>query len=145
MSSIVSGLGEKLYENEILPYLNDYMGLAFEEICKQYFFELMKKDKIPFFIGKVGRWWGNDPINKCEAEIDIMSYKNRDAIFAECKWTNEKVNLKILNHLIEKSKIFNYKNNYYYLFAKTGFKKSVIEFAKSNENIKLFSFENMNL
>lgn len=56
MSSIVSGLGEKLYDNEIFPYLNDYMGLAFEEICKQYFFELMKKDKLPFFIGKVGRW-----------------------------------------------------------------------------------------
>ena len=143
MSSIVSGLGEKLYDNEIFPYLNDYMGLAFEEICKQYFFELMKKDKLPFFIGKVGRWWGNDPINKCEAEIDIMAYKNKDAIFAECKWTNEKVNLKILNHLIEKSKIFNYKNNYYYLFAKTGFKKSVTEYAKNNENVRLFSFEDM--
>ncbi len=86
----------------------------------------------------------NDPINKCEAEIDIMAYKNKDAIFTECKWTNEKVNLKILNHLIEKSKIFNYKNNYYYLFAKSGFKKSIIEFAQNNQNVRLFSFEDMN-
>ena len=88
--------------------------------------------------------WGNDPINKCEAKIDIMPYKNRDAIFAECKWTNEKVNLKILNHLIEKSKIFNYKNNYYYIFAKSGFKKSIVEFVQNNKNVKLFFFEDMN-
>lgn len=144
MSSIVSGLGKKLYENEISLYLSDYMGLAFEEICKQYFFELMKKEKLPFFIGRIGRWWGNDPINKCEAEIDIMAYKNKEAIFSECKWTNEKVSLKILDHLIEKSKMFNYKNNYYYLFSKSGFKKSVIEFAQNNENVRLFSFEEMN-
>lgn len=144
MSSIVSGLGEKLYENEISLYLSDYMGLAFEEICKQYFFELMKKEKLPFFIGRIGRWWGNDPINKCEAEIDIMAYKNKEAIFSECKWTNEKVSLKILDHLIEKSKMFNYKNNYYYLFSKSGFKKPVIEFAQNNENVRLFSFEEMN-
>lgn len=145
MSSIVSGLSERLYDNEVSPYLNDYMGLTFEEICKQYFFVLMKKDKLPFFTGRVGRWRGNDPVNKCEAEIDVMAYrKNKEAIFAECKWTNARVDLKILNHLIEKSKIFNYKDNYYYLFSKSGFKESVIEFAKSNENVKLFSFEEMN-
>ncbi len=145
MSSIVSGLSEELYDNEVFPHLNDYMGLTFEEICKQYFFELMKKDKLPFFTGRAGRWWGNDPVNKCEAEIDVMAYrKNKEAIFAECKWTNARVDLKILNHLIEKSKIFNYKDNYYYLFSKSGFKESVIEFAKSNENVKLFSFEEMN-
>ena len=73
-----------------------------------------------------------------------MAYKNRDAIFAECTWTNEKVNLKILNQLIEKSKIFNYKNNYYYIFAKSGFKKSIVEFVQNNKNVKLFFFEDMN-
>lgn len=143
MSSIVSGLGLQLYENEVLPNLNNYMGLAFEQICKQYFFELMRENKLPFFIGKIGRWWGNDPINKCESEIDIMGFKNKDAIFAECKWTNEKVDLAVLNRLIKKSKIFNYQNNYFYLFSKSGFTNAAIEKSKENENIKIISFEEM--
>lgn len=143
MSSIVSGLGEQLYDNEVLPYINGYMGLTFEEICKQYFFQLMNKNELPFFTGKIGRWWGNDPNNKCEAEIDIMAYKNENVIFAECKWTNEKIDLSILNHLIEKSKIFKYDNNYFYLFSKLGFKKSVIDIAEKNKNIKLISFSEM--
>lgn len=143
MSSIVSGLGEQLYDNEVLPYINSYMGLIFEEICKQYFFQLMNKNDLPFFTGRIGRWLGNDPNNKCEAEIDIMAYKNKNVIFAECKWTNEKIDLSILNHLIEKSKIFKYDNNYFYLFSKLGFKKSVIDFAEKNKNIKLISFSEM--
>lgn len=141
MSSIVSGLGKQLYDNEVAPNLKCYMGLAFEEICKQYLFELMRQNKTPFFIGKIGRWWGNDPINKCETEIDIMAYKKKDAIFAECKWTNEKIDLSVLNRLVEKSKIFRYKDNYFYLFAKSGFTKSVSEAAKENKNIKLITFD----
>jgi hypothetical protein len=120
------------------------MGLIFEQICKQYFFELAKNNKLPFFIGKIGRWWGNDPKNKYEAEIDILAYKcKKDAIFAECKWTNERIDLKILENLIQKSKIFRFEKNYFYLFSKSGFTKAVIDKASEDKNIKLFSFEEM--
>ncbi|MCL2312855.1 MAG: ATP-binding protein [Firmicutes bacterium] len=144
MSNIVSGLGSQLYDSEIEPNLSSYMGLAFEQICKQYFFELMRKNELPFFIGKMGRWWGNDPNQKCEVEIDILTFKNKDAIFAECKWTNEKTDLKILENLILKSNIFKYKNNYFYLFSKSGFTKAVLDRAEENKNIKLFTFEDIN-
>jgi AAA+ ATPase superfamily predicted ATPase len=143
MSSIVTGLGEQLYDSEIAPNLSDYMGLEFEHICKQYFFELMRKDELPFFIGKIGRWWGNDPNLKCETEIDILTFKNKDAVFAECKWKNEKIDLAVLEKLILKSKIFKYKNNYFYLFSKSGFTKAVYDKAEENKKIRLFVFKDI--
>lgn len=143
MSSIVSGFSDELYENEVKPQLNSFMGITFEEICKQYMFELMRKDELPFFIGNMGRWWGNDPNNKCEAEIDIMTQRGKNAIFAECKWRNEKTDIGVIESLIDKSRIFNYKNNYFYLFSKSGFTKTVIDRATENQNIRLIAFEEM--
>jgi len=45
------------------------------------------------------------------------------ALFAECKWTNEKVDLGILETLVKRSELFNYKTKHYYLFSKSGFTK----------------------
>ena len=103
----------------------------------------MKKDKLPFFIGKVGRWWGNDPINKCEAEIDIMAYKNKDAIFAECKWRQELVDQSVLKSLISKSSLFRHYQKYYFLFAKNGFTHSCTDFSKSVQTCRLVTYQQM--
>ncbi|GHV25050.1 ATPase [Clostridia bacterium] len=141
MSTIVSGFGEQLYDNEVEPKLSHFMGIAFEQICKQYFFELLRRNELPFFIGKIGRWWGNDNVKKCEAEIDLMSFRDENALFAECKWTNEKVNIDVLNTLIYRSKFFKYKNNYFYLFAKSDFTKQCVDKAKEDLRIKLITFD----
>lgn len=59
------------------------------------------------------------------------------ALFAEYKWTNEKVDVGVLEKLIEHSELFNYKNKYFYLFAKTGFTKGCIDKANKIGNVKL--------
>ena len=45
----------------------------------------------PVEFSELGRWWGNDPIEKKQTEIDIMGEQDKQtALFGECKWTNEK-------------------------------------------------------
>lgn len=61
MSNIVSGLGEQVYSYDVEPQLTTYMGLVFEQICMQYMLRAMRQNDLPFFIGKLGRWWGNNP------------------------------------------------------------------------------------
>jgi len=123
---------------------SSYMGLVFEEICKQYLWELNKKGEAAITFTDLGRWWGNDSRNKCETEIDIIGTDgDKSALFCECKWTNEKVNTTVLDTLIERSKLFKYIKVYFYLFAKTGFNKGCIDRAKELGNVKLITFEDM--
>ncbi|HZK61951.1 MAG TPA: ATP-binding protein [Anaerovoracaceae bacterium] len=124
--------------------LSSYMGAVFEEICKQYLWELNKQGKAAITFTDLGRWWGNDPKNKCENEIDIMGTNSENsALFCECKWTNEKTDTGVLETLIERSRLFHHTNVHLYLFSKTGFTKGCID--KSNElgNVKLVTFDEM--
>ena len=89
----------------------------------------------------LGRWWGNDPIQKAQAEIDIMGEQDSaSALFAECKWRNENVDLDVLETLIRRSKLFRYTKVHYYLFSKSGFTKGCMEKAEEMGNVTLVSY-----
>lgn len=65
------------------------------------------------------------------------------ALFGECKWTNEKVDVGVLDLLFERSNLFHYKNKHYYLFAKSGFTKAFVEKASEMGNVTLVEYESM--
>lgn len=139
-SVIARGAADLVYRR-IEPKLSDYMGKVFEDICKQYLWKQLLTGKCPVEFTSLGRWWGNDPIEKCQAEIDIMGEQDKDtAIFAECKWTNEKVDLNVLETLIKRSRLFSYKNIHLYLFSKSGFTKGCIDKANGLGNVTLVSY-----
>ena len=139
-SLIARGASDLAYKR-IEPYLSDYMGKVFEEICKQYLWKLLLNGTSPIEFKSLGRWWGNDPVNKCQAEIDIMGEQDKNAaLFAECKWTNEKVDLAVLDMLIERSDLFHYKKKHFFLFSKSGFTKGCAERAKSLGNVSLVTY-----
>ena len=143
MSGIVSGLGEAIYTHEVEKSLAAYMGIAFEEICKQYIIEQAKANATPLLPGKLGRWWGNNPKEKCQEEIDILSYRKEDALFCECKWIKDSVDMGVLENLKRKSRLFSYKNNRFWLFSKTGFTNNLIEEEKNSDNVRLICLEEM--
>lgn len=133
---------EKIYEDLIEPFLNDYIGHIFENICKDYLLLHINSNKLPFAFNQIGRWWGTNPITRVEEEIDLLAYTNdnKNAFFIECKWRNEKVTINVLNDIIKKSELLpQFKNKFYGIFSKSGFSKEVKEFAKQNDNIYLFN------
>ena len=139
-SVIVRGATDLVY-NRIKPKLSDYMGKVFEDICKQYLWKQLLLDKCPVEFSSLGRWWGNDPLEKCQAEIDIMGEQDKDrALFADGKWTNEKVDLSILETLAKRSRLFSYKKVHLYLFSKSGFTKGCVEEANKMGNVTLVSY-----
>ena len=102
-----------------------------EEICTQYLWKLLIEEKMPIEFTSLGRWWGNDPRKKAQTEIDIMGEQNStSAIFAECKWRNENVDLDVLETLIDRSGLFHYTKQHYFLFSKTGFTKGCMDKAE---------------
>ena len=142
-SIIARGAADLVYKR-IEPQLSDYMGKVFEEICKQYLWKQLLSGNCPVEFNSLGRWWGNDPKEKSQAEIDIMGEQDKNtALFAECKWTNEKVDLGVLETLVKRSNLFSYKTMHYYLFSKTGFTKGCIDKANEMGNVSLVVFAYM--
>ena len=140
---IARGASDLVYKR-IEPYFSDYMGKVFEDICRQYLWKLLISENTPIEFTSLGRWWGNDPVHRCQAEIDIMGEQDKNtALFGECKWTNEKIDLGVLETLIERSNIFSYKTKYFYLFSKSGFTKGCTDNAKELGNVFLISYDEM--
>ena len=139
-SMIARGAADLVYKR-IEPHLSEYMGKVFEEICKQYLWKLLLNGKSPVEFASLGRWWGNDPVHKCQAEIDIMGEQDKDtALFAECKWTAEQVDLAVLETLLARSELFPYKNKHFFLFSKSGFTKGCEEKAKELGSVSLVTY-----
>ena len=137
------GLGARVAERIELG-LPEYMGPVFETICRDWLWRELEVNALDFEIPDIGRWWGNDPVHKRQAEIDIMGEQDKNtALFAECKWTNEKVDLGVLETLIERSNLFAYQKKHFFLFSKSGFTKGCIEKAKQLGNATLKTYADM--
>jgi AAA+ ATPase superfamily predicted ATPase len=143
MSAISQGLGSAVYDFEVSEGLSAYMGLVFEDICIQYLWLEAKKNSLPFFPVSIGRWWGNNPHMKRQEEIDILAYRKQQALFCECKWTNERVGQAVLTTLIDRGDLFRYRSKWYWLFSKSGFSKELIQYAAEQDKVRLITFAAM--
>ena len=143
-ASVISRGAADLAYRRIDPVLSDYMWAVFEEICKQYLWKLLLERKCAVDFTDIGRWWGTNPRTRQQVEIDIMGEEDKDtALFAECKWRNEKVDMEVLETLVERSKLFHYQKKHYYLFSKSGFTKGCQERAAELGNVTLVSYGEM--
>lgn len=143
-SSIIARGATDLVYKRIEAQLSDYMGRIFEEICVQYLWKQLLQGNTPIEFMSLGCWWGNDPRYRRQTEIDIMGEQDSSAaIFAECKWRNENVDLDVLETLVERSGLFHYTKMHYFLFSKTGFTKGCMEEAEKMGNVTLVSYEDM--
>ena len=142
-TSIISRGAADLAYKRISPALSSYMGGIFEDICKQYLWKLLLAGKCAVNFNSLGRWWGTNPKTKSQEEIDIMGADKDPALFGECKWTNEKIDLGVLEALTQRSTLFRCQKPYFYLFAKTGFTTGCIAQAAKMGNVTLVSYEDI--
>ncbi len=143
-SSIIARGAADLAYQRIQPHLSDYMGPVFEEMSRQYLWRQLLDGNAPVAFSDLGRWWGANPKTKQQEEIDIVGVADkRNALFGECKWTNEKVDLSVLETFVERSLLFPHEHKYYYLFAKRGFTKGCTERAAEMPDVKLVTYREM--
>ena len=126
---------------KVEPYLSEYMGSIFENICAQYLWHQLLTGKSPVEFSELGRWWGNDPSEKKQTEIDLMALWKDKGLFAECKWTNEAMDVSVLNTLVHRSELFRCGDRWLYLFSRSGFTKGCRERAEALGNVTLKTYQ----
>jgi Predicted ATPase (AAA+ superfamily) len=127
MAAIVSGRIRDSYAETVKKRLSDYMGLVFEKMCRDYV--LNRYTELPFFIGEIGQWWGNDPVNKQQVQIDVVATSSDGAemLFGSCKFKNTMIGVDELELLKRYAKVMDPRvKPHYYLFSKSGFTENLM-------------------
>ncbi len=131
-------IGSEKAASEIWDSINDYMGLIFEDIAKEYLVTEAQNGRLPFIPYYLGKWWGNNPAIKAQDDVDILALsKNRDkGIFCECKFTNREFDSKDFDDVLDSIKAFpSVKEYWIYIFTSSGCTEEVIERAKEYNTV----------
>lgn len=145
MSSILTQRIEMFYESEIEKYYHEYMGLVFEDMCKDYL--VYHSNYVQFPLGDIGQWWGVQRIDgqniALQIDIVITSVDGKQCVVGECKYTNALVSLDVLEDLIKESEFaYPYTELQFYVFSLSGFTKQASEFAK-DKSITLITLKDL--
>ena len=142
LSRISMGLG-KTACLQAFDNIEPYMGLVFEECSAQFLWREMGRGAYSF--KTLGRWWGTNPKEKREEEIDLIALGEKGkAIFAECKWRNRRMGTETLEDLIRKSGLFPYcTEKQYILFSRSGFTGQLAKTAAQRNDTVLVGLAEM--
>lgn len=142
-SAISAGRIERIYDAVIKKYYSDYMGLIFEQMCREYLFQYA--EDVPVVLSDIGQWWGTDSKAKKEVQIDIVGTptEGNEYVIGSCKYRNTPVGVDELELLKHYAEVFGKGEKYhYYIFSKAGFTQGLQELADKGE-VKLVTLEDM--
>ena len=91
VGAIEAGAGEAAARRTAFGQaLQTYIGKQFEAVCKQWVIRKNAVGELPFLASAFGRWWGTDPREKAEADIDLIAADkhSKSILLGECKWRN---------------------------------------------------------
>lgn len=143
MSAISAGRIRQIYDRVIGRFLPEYMGLVFEKICREYL-ERYAAD-LPIALSEVGQWWGSDPKEQKEIQIDIVGtpVEGSEYIIGLCKFKNSKIGVDELELIRHYAAVFGKGSKYhYFIFSKGGFTESLRELAKQGQ-VTLLTLEDI--
>ena len=134
ISAIDSGRIATTYRHSVKQHLHDYMGLVFEKMCQDYL--LYYCADLPIELSEIGQWWGTDPKEKKQIQIDIVGapVDGNDYMIGSCKYRNEKIGVNELELIKKYASVFGKgKHYYYYIFSKGGFTDGLLQAQEQGE------------
>lgn len=114
-------------------HLVDFIGThTFEELCREWVTVQGDSGTLPFSPERVGSFWSRD------AQVDVVaiSWRTKDILLGECKWTQVSVGRGVVRELVDKSGDVVPGDNWnihYVFFARHGFTKPAQDEAKEHQ------------
>ena len=141
LSAISRGHGAEVWTRKILPNLPSYMGLAFEEVCREHVRNHIQ-ERLDVPAAEVGKIWSKD------FDIDVAGRLLDEAsFFGECKWENALVGESLKNALSASIACTQYGNDartkHLLFFSKKGFAEGLRRLAEIDASVHLFELEEL--
>lgn len=143
-SLVERGLGHRATER-IVAALPEHMGPIFERVCRDWLWRQLAGGTIDFGFTDIGRWWGNDPAERSQAEIDVVALDDgRTVLVGECKWKGQKTGVDQLIKLDGRACLARGDSaTRRWLFSREGFTPGCTELASQMPNARLVAFDQM--
>lgn len=125
--------------------LSTYMGHIFEQICYEFLLRKAKHKELAFVPFYMGRWWGANPVRKCQDDIDILlkDKTGSQIIICECKYKNEHFSKEDYQTMLSRKAVFSNDCDISYIaFSKSGFSSYVKQNALK-DRVTLFELEDL--
>ena len=138
-------LGPEDATEEVIGEISDFMGLTFEDICKQYLIRQAKAKKLPFVPFYIGKWWGNNPAIRAQDDVDILALnkKKTEGLFCECKFTNKPMQMEEYDDLVTATKAFPESMKKHMLFISKGGYTTPVQKRVEQEGAVLLTAEDL--
>lgn len=135
-SQLERGSGQFVLENQVLPQIDMFTGLPFEDVCRQFIWRAGLAGELPFIPANVGGWWN------AKEEIDLVALGETKALLAECKWTHKSVGTNILAELEKKAEgimpELEGRNLMFALCSRSGFTSHLVQSVEKRKDVLLF-------
>jgi AAA+ ATPase superfamily predicted ATPase len=141
LSSVAQSFGAEVWRHQIAPKLDEFMGGAFEEICREH----ARRFSQEYFSApaqEIGRIW------QADYDIDVAGkLLDGSMLYGECKWWTDLVGENILDELIERASRTDYgRDNHkrqFVLYARTGFTTTLQRRAAAQPGVVLHTPQTM--
>lgn len=138
---------ELVWKQKIEPDYSHYMGLVFEQVCRDYLLRKNSLGELPILFTEIGSWWGTDRNSPehGQAEVDLVARGEDDFLFGECKWKNQPLDYAVLERLRHRADLISRRRNktWFALFSKTGFTDAVLQEAAKDTSVLLFDLKDI--
>jgi uncharacterized protein len=135
-SHLERGGGQIILNNQVLPQLDLFTGLAFEDICRQFLWSAGLSGEFPAAPLNIGNWWN------AREEIDLVVLGEAEAVLVECKWAAKPVGKDILANLERKASLVGAelegREVRYALCSRSGFTGQLLQEAQQRQDVTLF-------
>ena len=140
-SQLELGAAQMILDNQVLPEIDHFSSLAFEEICRQRLWQMGLAGKLPLLPSRVGRWWN------ANEEVDLVVLGESEAILVECKWASKPVGVDILADLERKAGLLKLELDgrkvRFGLCSRAGFTEQLSEAVRERGDVLLWSLAEM--
>ncbi len=138
LSEIMLGSADRIYDQEIVPYLDSYMEEYFADVCTEFLKLMNLHDRLPEKFIWWDRWYGKN------GTIDILAQAgDKKTLVGSCHFeariTEPKEYLELLA-LAEEAKV---SPDYCYLFSRKGFSEELKKMAADRKDLNLIGLEDL--
>lgn len=140
-SQLERGAKELVYQAAILPELDRFTSVIFEQVCQQYFWRLGLRGQLPFTPRSIGSWW------RPNEEIDLVALGDKEMMLVECKWSKKSVGTDILKDLEDRSRHVlqesGLQKGIFALCSRSGFTDQLRKLSAKRGDVYLYNWDEM--
>jgi AAA+ ATPase superfamily predicted ATPase len=136
LSDLMLGMAAEVYEEQVAPYLNDYMQEYFADVCTEYLKLMNQHDRLSDKFLWWDRWYGKN------GTLDILAHsENGRTLVGKCLWEDREADINDYEALVSLTADAGKKPDYCYIFSKAGFHRELRESMKQHSSVSLVGLD----